>query len=73
MRVEAVQRQVLQTVSDPLSVPILVTTLDLADNSADRIDIVTRKFRDMAPPILPKPSGGQDSSGSSSSGGAPSH
>jgi hypothetical protein len=68
LRVDAVQQLVLQTGADPSGVPVLVTTLDPADNPADRIDIVTRKFRDMAPaPVLPK-SGGQDSGSGASSG-----
>jgi hypothetical protein len=69
-RVDAVQRLVLQTVADPLNVPILVTTLDPVENSAERIDLVNRNFLKMSPPpILPKLGGGQTGGGSSGAGG----
>ncbi len=72
LRVDAVQQLVVQAGVDPSSVPILVTTLDPADNPADRIDIVTRKFRDMAPPpLLPKGGGSDSGSSGSSSSSAP--
>jgi hypothetical protein len=72
MRMDAVQRLVFQTVSDPLNVPIMVSTLDPIDNPADRIDQVNRNFEKMMPaPVLPKSSGtsgGQDG-GSGGTGG----
>ena len=68
---------VMQTVPEAAGIPIVVTTLDPMENSADRIDRVNRKFLEMAPPpILPKMGGGGTGSGgggggsSGSTGGA---
>jgi uncharacterized membrane protein YgcG len=76
-RVDTVQRMVMQTVPEAAGIPIVVTTLDPMENSADRIDRVNRKFLEMAPPpILPKMGGGGTGSGgggggsSGSTGGA---